>query len=425
MRRPLIERADARDFDDALAIASLVRAARDGSPLPDLGRACARRRPGPQHGGARGIGGGAPRVYLLDPEGGSFTRNAITYAQTSAAAVAEVAVNTRAYEDLGTAEGRLISLEEQWTQLIQNPRDMAGTGWTAKGGSATYTANAGNGPDGSATADRNNFGSGGVNTYSQYQTVSGLTTLSPYTCSFWIRATSGTSAQQSTWFRSTSVGQRDYQASIGETWQRRQMTDVGAGTTLSLIVAEGRLISGLSTIVTASDVLSDLHNARAGRYALRSSAISNGVVAPDDLSYAEGEWDTRLATAEWSIYVYPKWATTDLVSGDERWILSYGGANDGVRFRHDGTGVKVEVVDGGSVVCASQYIGSIAKHGEHRITIDVPNGTVTHNDTSGAAGAALTLPTTGALRWGGIHGAAAGSGKEVSARCARPFLGAR
>lgn len=371
---------------------------------------------------ARGVGAGG-RIYLLDlVNGGTFTRSTASFYQTSASTVAEALADVRCIENVGNVEGALISLERQWTQIIDTPRDITGAGWSAKGVNASTTVDAGNGPDGSAVADRSDVTGGLSGSFSAFNTTAGVTTAIPYTASLWIRAFSGTSESQITWFRSTSVGQVDYRASIGETWGRRQLTDQGAGTSLSLIIHEGRVISGLGTIASSGDVLSDLHNVVQGAYAFRPVSLGAGsVVAPDTLTFSA--YDARLLTALWSTRIYPKWATTDLVSGDERWLYSWDGSNDGIRIRHDGTAPRVELLDGGVVVMNSAYIGTVEKNGEHRISFDLPNARIIHNDTGGPVGTTPAWGTPTNLRVGGIFGALAAAGEELDGRMTAPYLG--
>jgi len=377
----------------------------------------ARRIPALLRRGGRSPAVGGGSTELLDlVAGGTFARAAVTYPQTSATTVVEVASGARAFEDLGAAEGSLLSLERQWTQLVANPRDILGSGWTAGSGGGP-SADAGAGPDGAALADRSVVLGTGTS-FSRFQTLT-VVNGSVYTGRIWHRAFGGTSARQWTLFNGAASGQFDYAASVDATWRRRDLTHTSSSTSLSLTLHEGRPLA-FGTITAAGDVLTDFANVGLGRYPLRTSAVSAGTVAPDTLVYAGGSYDARIATGTWSVSVYPKWATTELVSGDERWIVSFGGANDGLRFRHDGTGLRVEAVDGGSVVAASQYIGTWARNDEHRITINIAAGVITHNGTVGPTGSAITWSAASNLRIGGIQGAAAGSGNELDARIATP-----
>lgn len=361
--------------------------------------------------------GGGGLVDLIDlATAGTFTRSTAAYYQTAADALALAAIDTRCVEDLGSAEGALVSLERSWTQLMGSPRQLSGGGWSATGGASVLTLDAGAGPDGSTLADRLQVTGGGGTSYGPFQSES-VVSNAPYTGSSWGRAFSGTTDWQSLIFRTTSIGTTARTAGLTETWARHVMTNSGAGTTMYLVSSEGRILGSIPTVSTTGDTLTDFHNMVAGAYALRPVDVA-GTLGADTLTF--DSWDSRLQTAEWSTLVYPKWGTLDLESGDERWLLSFDGDQNGVRFRHDGTAPRVEVVDGGSVVMASDHIGTIAQNGEHRVTLDLPNARVTHNETGGAVGTAPDWGTPTNMRWGGVYG----GGNELDGRTANPRTGA-
>lgn len=370
---------------------------------------------------AIGSGGGASaRVYLLAAADAAFTRSTASLYQTSASALAVAAADAIIYEDLGDGFGPLLSIERQWSQLCPTVRQPS-AGWVGPPGGSTF-ALSGTSPDGTSNSMRANVASGGYGKGCNNNIT--VTTATPIVGSWWWRATSGTSDAQQTIFTAVVTGATKRVTGLTTTWARASSAPfTSSDTTLSYFIADGRSLPSLTPAATAMamDVLADLHNIREGRYTLRTVDIV-GTVSPDDMSFAEGDWDTRLASSTWTIEVVTKWASTALVSGDQRWILSFGGSNDGVRFYHDGTGVRVECLDGGSVVAASGYL-TFATTDKLTIVIAPATSQVTVNGVAGSTAAALTWPTTGALRLGGIHGAAAGSGEEVDARMSFPFLG--
>jgi hypothetical protein len=365
--------------------------------------------------------GGGVNLDLLDLlAGGTFTRAVATYPQTSASAVVEVGSNARAFEDRGDGYGSHLSIERQWTQQVTDPRGQT-TSWSGPTGSGAFAANFAAGPDGANLADRNSATLTGAT--GKLQTITGLTAGNTHTWSGWGRATSGTSPWQRALLENGGSFLGSHQTeTVIETWERESLTrTIGAGIT-GLIVDphEGRALGGPGTIATTFDVVTDFHNMVLGRYPLRSSAVSAGVVAPDVLEYADGQWDTRLATERWSCTIYPDWATSELAASESRWILSFGGANDGVRVRNDAGTLRVEALDGGSVVASSVAIGPLPRAAGWRIEVDPATGKITVNGSGGTAVGAFTWPTTGTIRVGGIQGAAAGSGIELDGRISTP-----
>ena len=371
-------------------------------------------------------GGVPPTVYLLDSAASTFTRSTTTFRQTTAATLAAVSANVRAVEDLGDGWGELSSIERQWSQIIPNPRAVTGVGWVGPGAGSSCALDATvPGPDGTSLAFRSQVGASGTYSKALAPDVVPITSGQKYASSIWVRAKSGSSPYQGVFIASVVSGTSDYIASLPATWQRRKMQAPAAGDALaSFYITSAGALANITppaiVVTTAMDILTDLMNARVGAYPLRS-VDTTSTQAPDDWQWANGAWDTRLATGSWSMYCVPRYASTDLASGDVRYLLTFGAVTDGVRLRHDGTGVLVECLDGGVVVTTSGYL-TFAATDRVAITVATQTSKITVNGVSGANAAALTWPTTGALRLGGICAAAEGSGEEIDGRISLPWL---
>lgn len=100
----------------------------------------------------------------------------------------------------------------------------------------------------------------------------------------------------------------------------------------------------------------------------------------------------------------PRWIETDLQASEERWLLSFGGASDGIRVRNDGGTVKLEALAAGSVV-ASKTLSGLARATPVWVSWDPVAGTVSWAGVAGSAGTPWTWPATG-CRVGGIEGGA-------------------
>lgn len=363
-------------------------------------------------------GGGA--IELLDlVSGGTFTRATVGWYQTSASALAEAAINARRFANFGGAEGAKLLIERQHTNSVVQSRDI--TGWTA-GSSVTTTGNAEAGPDGAVLADRSQVSSGG---FSRYR----VSLPGSIGCaSWWVKRMTGAGSGAWQGLIGNTGALTGQVATVGETWERRVIVNTFVTASNILVPADGRTVAvtaGDALTAQALDLLTDFHQWDAGVRYPRSPVVTAGSTAtcnPDNLSWASGAWDTRLATDTWTIDVWPLFASTEIVSGDVRWLMSFGSGNDGLRIRHDGTGVRVECVDGGSVVTSGPYL-VFDRDERLRITIEPSVSRVTVDGVSGGAGAALTWPTAVTLRLGGIAGAAVGSGEEADARVDAPFLG--
>ncbi len=351
------------------------------------------------------IGGDVSGPAFIDlSAAGVFTRSGegsyLTSAPTdgSVAFLAWAATDARRFEDRGDGAGALLLLERASTNKILNSRDItAAAQWTLASSGATITANAGNGPDATAVADRVN--AAGTPQFSRGQNVSSM--ANPHVCSSWGRATSGTSRWQ--------PGPNALWNVAAQTTVYARQSGVRAATSTGFYAID-------TTANSPQDVLIDLHQAEDGNYptsAIRTTtaAVTRGA---DSLTFATGTYSPLLLTARFRVrQVSPIFAHTSLSSGDVRWLLTVGSASDGIRIRHTGSDVRVEAVAGGSVK-ASSAAQTFAAHGLlGAIDWDPVGAVVRVGGVAGSTGTAWTWPTGQTLRVGGIAGS---SGSDLDGR---------
>lgn len=367
--------------------------------------ACRRQgtRSAPRRGGSSGLS--LPLSSL------AFTRAGAKFVLISAPTTGAVgfmqqaASGAPALENRGDGAGTLWLLETSITNALFNSRDLSGATW-ASGGAPTITGNAGPGTDGGTTATRVQ---GGTTDFRTQSRASGAALGNPSVMSAWLRrfSTGGDIAGQ--FSAGTLVPYHD--ASATTTYERLFAVANSSGAAEANIIIDGR------PFTTAQDALADFAQLEVGRYPHSAVATAGaGVTVPaDSLTGTAPAW--MLASA-WSIpQVSPIFSNADLVSGDIRWLATFGSASDGLRISHNGTDVRVRAFAAGveKATSAALTFGKHALLGAVRV--DPGAGLVYVNGVAGPAGTAWTWPA-GNLRIGGISG---GSGNEADARVAQTW----
>ncbi len=343
-----------------------------------------------------------PEGPLLRFDDGEFSRSTATFVVRGGSLVL-VPADLLAREDVSGSTEPLASFERAWSQLVEAPRDALDASWARAGSMPVASRVAEPAPDGTLGVLRCTLpATGAASAYCPFwDGVGGIG--EPYTASMWVRAASPT-AFQGTFNRTTSAGERWFVESLSTSWTRMSLTDSSPNTSLFLVVGEGRAVSGLGTVVTGMDVLSDLYNVHAGRYPLRSTP-SSGPQGADILEFAAGSWDERLGSGRWTTTVFPRWASDELAPGEARWLVSFA-AGDGVRLVGTGSQVRAEVSLGGVVVASSSALRSArlepllvrARLDEGRIELGSAGAEIVHDRP-------IRFPD-GRLRWGGQIGGA-------------------
>ena len=352
---------------------------------------------------------GGSRLWSLPFASMTFARASDALYQTGAATdgssayISTAGTDALVLEDLGDGAGALARFERSSTNLALRSREIDASPWTTFG-AATITAGQG-GPTGS-DAERVEVAAG---TNLRYQTLTpgaGWRALSAY-----VRATSGT--PDGYVYVSDGTNIWTAQAALSTTYQRL----IGAGNMAagagSFAAADSRSLGG-GPAAGARDVRVSLVQLETGRYPT-SPIVTAGATATraaDSLTLASAGVPAGMLTGRGRFAQFsPAWETADLASGDERWLLSLGGASNGIRVRHDGSNVLLEAVAGGAVK-ASKSFGTVAKNAlVGPLAWDPAAGIVYIDGVAGSAGTAWTWSAAD-LRVGGQHGGS----NEVDAR---------
>lgn len=339
--------------------------------------------------GAGGGGAPGPSGPLLVYSEGSFQR------VTEGFYIADLDnVVTHAADSMRTG-ARGVLIERSFVNQARHSIEV-GTNWTAvNGAGVSKTAgseSAGSSPNGTTPATMN-YGSA-VNSRLTQTVGTGITDGIPIVLSGFFLASDASQAVQPA-INASIDG--DFALSTTN-WLRPVKTGVAATAASDIIFFENRA-SGAAQTVYAWGLC--LHE---GRYPLTPfrTAAAAGTSAPDVLTFLSAQVPLRLREGKWTITVTPEWAPADLVSGDERWVISFGGANDGLRFRHTGSDVRLEAVVGGSVVASSEAVTGSTREVARVLTIDPVAATLDVDGGTGSAGTTWTWPGGVQARVGGV-----------------------
>ncbi len=290
--------------------------------------------------------------------------------------------------------GSLALLEGSRTNANSLSRDFANAGYITTGASVVVTPDAGPSPDGAVLADRAQVA---VNS-NRYRGGLGTGALSAFG-----RAVSGTTAWQVSAGGTVAVGN----ASLGTTYQRLQVYGNTAG--FALYVDAFNRVAGGGIAALAEDIYIDFLQFESGvRFASSPISTSGATVtrSADTLTLTQASVPGALFSnlGRFS-QVSPTFATSDLVGGDEFWLLSIGGSSNGIRIRHDGVTVQIEVVQGGVVRAASQPQTWSRDARLGAVRWDPQSGLLSVNGINGPSGVPWNW-TPGSIRVGGIFGGA-------------------
>ncbi len=313
---------------------------------------------------------------LLDLSlGGTFTRSSVGTYLTGSETMTSAPVDTRRVEDRGDGNGALYLTEGARTNLIIYANAM--DSWPNVGSGVTVTADDAVAPDGTTTADR--MALVAAPSYSKYTSVN-VTSGQPYVASLWIKAYAGADLGKT--FRFGGKGGTSVIYKITSTltgaWARyNDSRNTAASTTSTIPIYDSRIgepeagVDGGLAAYTAHVWGHQLENARfpsttiftTGTTATRSADILTYATYPDTLRL--GTW--RIAK------LCPRFGNTALVSGNTFVVMSFGGANDVIQFRHNGTNVVLEVKQGGAVKVTSGAL-TFSAHQALDVTFDSAAG---------------------------------------------------
>lgn len=144
----------------------------------------------------------------------------------------------------------------------------------------------------------------------------------------------------------------------GASWGRSSVVHVTDAGAVTISERLGIDPSGAGAAADGDDVVVWCVQLELGRIAT-TPIETDGATATrraDLLTFTAAQVPAQVRDGRARMDVWPIWADTSLVSGDTRVLLSFGGASDVLRFRHDGVGVLIEAVVGGVVQAESQYL---------------------------------------------------------------------
>ena len=359
----------------------------------------------------RTAGAGEVRVYgwsvyeserwWIDYTIGSFSRaseaSVVTATPNTATApfVRWIPANTLRYENRGDGAGYLALFEKASTNELLRSQELDNASWLTAG---TVTVTAGQAsPDSTTAAERLQAASGTNIRYQNLTPGSGWNAFSA-----WARATSGTVDHSIYLFDGATVTYAA-QAALTTTYARLAGAfNCGAGVG-NFAACDARAGGGI--LAGTRDAYVTLCQVENGRYttsAIRTTSTTTTRNA-DTLTLTTSQYPAAALTVRGRFSeVSPIFANTDLASGDERWLLSIGGSSNGIRIYHDGTDVRVEALEGGTVRARSAAL-TFSKHGLlGPVAWDQAAGLVYVNGTAGAAGTPWTW-SSAAIRIGGVY----------------------
>lgn len=297
-------------------------------------------------------------------------------------------------EDRGDGAGALALLEGERTNQIVRSQEIDDAAWTTAG-SVTVTSGQ-DSPDSGTTAERVQCAGGTNIRYQNLTPGSGYRSLSA-----WVRAASGT-VDHNIYVYDGSAAYYAGENGISTTYRRLSLTQSLAAGAGNVGACDGRTGGGVSA--GSRDAYVALVQLEAGKFP--SSAIRTAgatVTRPADSLTKTSGIPSGLFTGKGEFANFsPIYSVADLVLGDVAWLLSIGGASNGIRVYHDGTDCYLEALVGGSVVAASQPQSWSAHDVLGEVSWDPAAGLVYVNGVAGPAGTPWSW-TPGSIRVGGVY----------------------
>jgi hypothetical protein len=354
------------------------------------------------------VSGLAPGTALLAWAEGQYNRqqdaNVLATYMTSATAYSVTSASDQIrIEDTGDGNGSLLLCEG--SRACINIQSRTVSGWTNDNG-ATSVADTHVSPDGGTNADSVTFAATTISGKSKTQT--GTNVPSSVNLAFQCWAKSGTGGDEKFVFNlanksGSSTPSADQ--SVNQGWQRYTWDrDSGAGAgnpTLRLWNASDAVARGAGRIVVFGSMCVEAAPFPSSLI-LNEAGGQNGIRHPDLLIYPAELVPLHLRAGKHATGARTKWSTADL-AGLSAYLYSFGGANDGLRFFHTGSDVRLQALVGGVVVAQSGPV-TATRGGYLPIVVDPVAGVITVNGVAGATGTPWAWPGGVPLRMGGILG---------------------
>lgn len=356
------------------------------------------RRPGFRGLGGGGGGGGAYSGPLLDVAASQFARTTEGSYLTAADAMSWATAGTRRV-DSGTFGEALTLIERASKNQAIYSEDYSQATWTKVSASLGSAVAA---PDGDVDAYPVVFTASANARLNLAMTSTDMPNGTIVSASRWVQADSGGGVSRLDIVRRDGVTSGtlvDYTATASWTQDRRRGFSVGTGA--SNVQARHRNGSGgAATTVRCWGMQVELGYYETS-YIRNTSNVQTSRVA-DTWTWLSAEVPLALREGAARMRCAPRWVDTDLQASEERWLLSIGGANDGIRVRNDAGTRKLEAVAGG-VVVATLTISSLVRYAPVWVSWDPVAATVTWDGSTSSAGTPWTWPSDG-CRVGGIMG---------------------
>lgn len=328
----------------------------------------------------------------------TYMTSATTYAVTSASDQIRL-------EDTGDGNGALLLIEG--SRACINIQSRTVSGWT-NDNSATSTADTHVSPDGLTNADSVTFAATTISGKSKAQTGTNVPSSTNLAWQAWLK--SGTAGDEKFKFHmadKSAASQFTADQTVNQVFQRYTWDiDSGAGAgnpTFRIWNASDAVARGAGRIVVVASICVEAAPFPSSLI-LNEAGGQNGIRHPDQLIFTADQVPLHLRAGKHSTGARVKWANANL-AGLSAYLYSFGGANDGLRFRHNGTDVRLEAVVGGVVVASSGAV-TTTRNGYYPIVVDPVAGVLTFNGVAGATGTPWAWPGGVPLRIGGILGGA-------------------
>lgn len=345
---------------------------------------------------------------LLAASGGTFARSSTAAYFTSAQTMAQAASGTPRYQDRGVGTGPRYLNEGARTNLNTESDDV--TTWTSTFNLLSRTDDVA--ADLFGNTEMGELVSNGAGTFNGIQ--QGMSSSAqPHAWSCWYKAPSNTGSHAHSLRIDDGVTTTEGNITAGDasTFRLGELYKLTAAATLNGYVFINANGTSGPAAPSGDNIRITGAQAEVGRFA--SSLIetdgASATRAADTRTYTSSEVPSRLRTGKWRQLVSPGFLSSQMLSGDAQWILSLGGTSNGVRLRHDGTGVKIEVLEAGSVRIASAAITFTSRWVDITYTVDPVAGTLTvAGATTGngtTTGTAFTW-SAAAARMGGAYAGA-------------------
>jgi|GEM_PF-5907059 len=360
----------------------------------------------------------APRALVSLASDGTFSRASDGW-YLDGSILRQVGNDVRRFEDRGGGNGAHLLLEGERTNLLTHSEDFANASWESPNSAVipTITSNAITAPDGTQTADKVED-TDGSNAEKLDQRLTLPDTTTTYCLSVYakkdtsqyvtvrLRTEGGGGAQKIVQFdfSTNSVVSVDGQAEeIGDGWWRLSI-DVGrtAGnntTALNEIFPTDATPSSTGSVYCWGAMLEE--GAFPSSYISTTSAAATR--AADSLTQSSPRAGLLAGAVTGTLYPYA--ASSELPASAEQWLVSVGGASNGLRLRNDAGSRKLEYLRGGSVIAARTI--AYSRHQALAYTLDHAAGSLTvsgattgDGTSTGSAGSWSTATT----RYGGVQG---------------------